>query len=174
MADTQRDLAALLALLADNTAGAISEQDLRDLLVSALGGFGSITVQDGAAALVIGTTPVKLDKFTANGPSSSVVPDHTADSISTPVAGRYLVTGSFSFSGTAARTVQLRLRKQVAEVDGIGCRAKINASGDTVSVSFCGLVTCAASDVLNVYAEADVDATSMTLIDGSLVVKRAD
>src|SRR3990167_284713 len=36
MADTIRQLAALQALLADNTSGAISPQDLRDFLVSAL------------------------------------------------------------------------------------------------------------------------------------------
>lgn len=37
MADTKRTLAALTALLADNTAGDISAQDLRDLLVSVYG-----------------------------------------------------------------------------------------------------------------------------------------
>ncbi len=36
MADTVRTLSALQTLLADNSAGAISEQDLRDFLVSAL------------------------------------------------------------------------------------------------------------------------------------------
>ncbi len=37
MADTARDKAALLALLADNTSGDISPQDMRDVLVSILG-----------------------------------------------------------------------------------------------------------------------------------------
>ncbi len=37
MADTLRTLSALLALLADNTSGAISPQDLRDFLVSVAG-----------------------------------------------------------------------------------------------------------------------------------------
>lgn len=37
MADTKRTLAALTALLADNTAGDISAQDMRDLLVSVYG-----------------------------------------------------------------------------------------------------------------------------------------
>jgi len=40
MADTPRTLAALQALLADNTAGDISPQDVRDLLVSVMGAGG--------------------------------------------------------------------------------------------------------------------------------------
>jgi hypothetical protein len=41
MVDTIRTLSALQALLGDNTAGDISAQDIRDLLVSAMGGFGA-------------------------------------------------------------------------------------------------------------------------------------
>lgn len=41
MVDTIRDLAALQAILADNTSGNISPQDVRDLLVTTLGGFGA-------------------------------------------------------------------------------------------------------------------------------------
>jgi hypothetical protein len=172
MADTQRDLAALVALFPDNSSKVITAQALRDFLVSAFGGYGSIYVQDGAAAQTINIAPAKLTGFTVNGTSSNIIPDHTNDQLQVPLAGTYWVEGYFSFSGTAARTLQLRLRKQAAEVDGIGCRAKFNAGGDTVTVSFCGLVTCAASDILTVYAEADVDSSSLTLIDGALVARR--
>lgn len=41
MVDTIRTLSALQSLLGDNTSGDISAQDLRDMLVSALGGFGA-------------------------------------------------------------------------------------------------------------------------------------
>lgn len=172
MADTQRSTADLIALLPDNTSKTITAQTLRDVLVSVMGAYGSITVEDGAAAQTVNIAPAKLTGFTANGPSSSIVPDHTDDELNVPIAGTYLVQGQFSFSSTAARTFQLRLRKQAAEVSGIGCRAKLNASGDAVTVSFVGLVTCAAADILTVYVEADQDASSLTLIDAALVAKR--
>ncbi len=41
MADVIRSVAALQTILADNNTGAISPQDVRDLLVSAIGGFGA-------------------------------------------------------------------------------------------------------------------------------------
>lgn len=172
MADTQRDTAALLALLADNTAGDISAQDLRDTVVSILGGYGAITVQDGAAAQTVNIAPAKLTGFSANGESSNVVPDHADDELNLPVAGVYLVSGSFSFSGTASRTFQLRLRNGGVEVSGIGARVTLNASGDTQSAHFVGIVDCAADDILTVYVEADQDASSLTMIDAALVAKR--
>lgn len=47
MADTQRTLSALVALLADNTSQDISAQDLRDFLVSAL--IGRVTTYTASA-----------------------------------------------------------------------------------------------------------------------------
>ena len=54
MADTIRNLTALQTLLADNNTGLISPQDIRDLLVSSLGGFGAY------ADLVTQTTRINL------------------------------------------------------------------------------------------------------------------
>jgi hypothetical protein len=52
MADTQRTVAAILALLADNTTGDISPQDLRDFAVSWRPSHGQIHVPAAAAAAV--------------------------------------------------------------------------------------------------------------------------
>lgn len=59
MADTVRTLAALQALLADNTSGDISAQDLRDFLVSAYHVVQVVTVQSGAVAT--GSTVLPID-----------------------------------------------------------------------------------------------------------------
>jgi hypothetical protein len=58
MADTQRSIADILTLLADNTTGLISEQDLRDAVVSLSPGFGSIsmTAQPNTTATTIAGT----------------------------------------------------------------------------------------------------------------------
>lgn len=44
MADTVRTLSALQTLLADNTTGAISPQDIRDLLITAVGSMFAVPV----------------------------------------------------------------------------------------------------------------------------------
>ena len=50
MTDTARSLTALQTLLADNSAGDISAQDLRDMLVSILGVYGGLYCTAGASA----------------------------------------------------------------------------------------------------------------------------
>jgi hypothetical protein len=103
-----------------------------------------------------------------------VIPDHANDRITVSNAGPRLVTASFSVFGTAGRNVQLRLRKNDVEVAGLGCRLKFDGSGNLESASFAGIVDCDQSDVLTVWAEADVNGTSLTIVDAALTVSRAD
>lgn len=49
MADTRRSLSALQTVLADNTVGAISPQDVRDVLVSAAPPYGAMYISSSAA-----------------------------------------------------------------------------------------------------------------------------
>lgn len=172
MSDTQRSLAALQTLLADNTTNKISPQYLRDFLVSVCGGYGSIHVQDGATPQSVGTTPAKLTGFVQNGPASGATPDASDDEIAVDVTAAYWAEGHFSFTGTASRTFQIHLRVNGVESSGACGRAKTNTSGELVHVSFSLPVELIAADVVSVWAEADVDASSMTLVDGSLALKR--
>lgn len=52
MVDTLRSLSALQTLLADNSVGAISPQDVRDMLVSLQPPFGSLYVSTSAATTI--------------------------------------------------------------------------------------------------------------------------
>lgn len=56
MADTERLLSTILALLADNTTGDISEQDIRDTIVSVNPGHGELYVSASAATTLADTT----------------------------------------------------------------------------------------------------------------------
>jgi hypothetical protein len=58
MADTQRDVATIMSLLADNTAGAISPQDIRDAFFTWRMGHGQLYVAaaDAAAVTISDTT----------------------------------------------------------------------------------------------------------------------
>ena len=68
MADTQRTLAELLALFANNTTGNISPQDMRDLIVSLRPSGGGLYKSGAAVATVIDTVNVaKLVNIEATG-----------------------------------------------------------------------------------------------------------
>lgn len=173
MTDTQRDTPTLQALFADNSSGKITAQMVRDLLVSVFGGYGWIYVENGATPQVVNVAAAKLTAFAVNGvPSNGPVPDQANDQITVPLAGDYFAHGEFALSGTAARTVQFQLRKNGVAVAGVRSRAKFDAAGDLLEVSFSGPVTCAANDVLTVFVAADVDGTSITVVDATLSIRR--
>ncbi len=173
MTDTQRDTSTLATLLADNSSGRITAQILRDVLVSVFGGYSWIYVESAAVAQVANIAAAKLTAFAVNGtPSNGPVPDAPNDQITTPIAGDYLAEADFALTGTAGRTLQFQLRKNGVAVPGARSRAKFDSAGDLLEISFAGLVTCAANDVLSVYVSADVDTTSITVVDASLVVRR--
>lgn len=173
MADTIRSRAALLTLLADNSTGAISPQDLRDTVVSLHGVYGALYVADGATAQTgITTTPAKLTGFAANGPSAGATPDHTNDQLTVGTDGVYLVWFAVSATGTAATLFQFRLRVGGVE-NNFGGRLEFNATPDEAQTSFVALVSLSAGDVLTVYVESDAGGgASLTVHDASLVVFR--
>ena len=73
MADTERDLAAVQALLADNTTGLIAPQDHRDAYVSVKkGGYGGILIDEGSTSqTAIGSTPLVVTGWTGNMAASN-------------------------------------------------------------------------------------------------------
>lgn len=174
MADTSRTLAALQALLADNTSGAISPQDLRDMLLSLASGYGSITVLNGSTAQTsISATPAALTGFAANGPAVGVTPDHTADTITVATEGHYRVTGQFSFSGTASKIFLLRLYLD-GVITTIGGTGVTNAAGTGGTCGFSGVIAIPAAGVLSVYVHSSDGGTSITPSDMQLSVTRVD
>jgi hypothetical protein len=151
MADTQRTLAALLALLADNITGDISPQDIRDFLVSVSGGYGSIFVHGGVTAQAgITSTPVKMTGFDTNGISNGTTPDHTSDDINISVAGDYLVSGAVSFIGTSNSTFDIDIYINSVTTN-YGFERKLGTGTDVGSGPLEGLITCAVNDKINVF-----------------------
>ena len=170
MADTIRTKTALLSLLADNTAGDISTQDVRDMLVSVFGVYGSIYLKDGSTAQTsIGTTPAKMTGFAADGVSAGTTPDHTNDQITVGTDGVYAIFFQNSFSGTVSADFTFFIRIGGAE-SIYGVRRKLGTGGDVGSVSMLGLLSLSASDVITVYVEAVSDGREMTPIQAQLLV----
>lgn len=173
MVDTVRTLAALQALFADNVIEDISPQDLRDFLVSALGVYAIIYVNDGAVAQTgVTTTAVLMTGFDTNGINSDATPDHTGDKITINTDGDYLCVFQCSFSGDNNTTFIFHIRiDSVAQP--FGAHRKLNASGDSGSGIALGLLTLSATDVVTVFVESDSGGgAAFTPIDASLTVLR--
>ena len=165
MADTRRTRAEILALFADNSIGSISAQDLRDFVVTIMGGYASIKTVDGTTAQTgITATPVKLTTFAVNGTANGLTPDHTNDQITIDVDGVYFVECDVSFSGSSNSTFELHLRVDAVEKDE-GFHRKIGSGGDTGSAGFHGIVSLVAGEVLTTYIESTDGGTSVTPSD---------
>ena len=170
MADTRRSRADILTLFADNSLQEISAQDLRDFVVSMMGGYASIKTADGSTPQTgIGTTPVLLTQWTVNGISDGLTPDHTADSIVVDVDGVYDVDCDISFSGSANATFEVHMRVDGVEQDE-GMHRKLSTGGDVGSAGFGGQVSLSAGQVLTTYVEADAADKSITVADGQFKV----
>lgn len=136
-----------------------------------LTGYAMLYVQDGATAQTIGTAAAKLSAFTAAAASSGMQSDASNDLITVQNPGLYQVSAVFSLLGTAGRTAKLRVRKNDVEVaTQAGGNAVLAATAQACALSC--QVSCDANDVLTVWAEADVDATSLTVVEGALTPLR--
>jgi hypothetical protein len=107
MADTKRSLTALQALLADNTSGDISPQDVRDFLVTALGTAGAITWLDNSTAqsLTVAGGVTKIINAAADILSGGVTADFTNSKLTCPIAGVYIILFAFSASSSVANVL---------------------------------------------------------------------
>jgi len=96
MADTQRTIAGLIALLPDNTTGDISPQDLRDLVVSMKPGFGEMYISSPASTTI--NTPGTFEKIAGTTLLSSTP---------TPVNWSMPANNRLQYDGVADRIVRV-------------------------------------------------------------------
>lgn len=174
MPDTRRDRAAILALFADNSTQDISAQDLRDYVVTVMGGYAEIRVDDGAASQTGVITPEILTGWATNGPSNGLTADQANNKITIDVDGLYMVWFQASFSGTGNATMQFHVRVDSGGgyvEQGQGCHRKMSAGGDVGSCSFVALLNLSAADDVAIYVESDTNST-VTLLDAQMVIKQ--
>ena len=124
MADTVRTRTALLALLANNTTGDISPQDLRDFMVSTFGGRAIRTVT-GDATLTTDDSFVLVDGLAADAaitlPDPATCPGKvfTVKLISA-AHGAILSPAAGTLDGAASATISLRWLCRTVISDGTG------------------------------------------------------
>lgn len=180
MADTIRTLAAVLALLADNTSGDISPQDLRDAVVSAAVPHGRLSGTGNATATTIADTTsfnaVVVDSIALTHVSSIL----GTDDFDMPVAGqlRYIGTTSKEFmieatiSVTAVSNNQelhFRLAKNGTSDVTTEMRHKIGTGADVVALALHGLITLTTNDYITVVAKNTTTASNITVVNCGLL-----
>ncbi len=120
--------------------------------------YGGIKVNDGVGTLAaIGTTPIQFSVFDATMPSNSVTVSTSTDDLTIVIAGDYTVSFCTSLSTVAvgdAGDYIIHLRKNGAEA-GISTHRELSGTADEGSMTFDGIITLAASDVLTVFIESD-------------------
>lgn len=178
MADTQRTLASLQSLLADNSTGAISEQDERDMLVSCYRrGHGSIAVSAGATAQTsVSTTFVKLTAFAVESSGALAVlctPSHSGDTVTVTEGGVWAVHFSCSFL-TSGGLWTFAIFANAADSGFHAVVDTDNLVGDNLHVSIHGLVSISASQVIEVRVKNNTAGEDITVIAAQLMVERVN
>jgi len=172
MAETERTFAELQALLATNGAEDISAQDLRDLMVTALGGYAMLGVVGNATPQALTAVPAKVVAFDTAGPERGCASSVPNSQITVGAAGDYNVTWHTSAltSVAGASIVEVVLYADAVAVVLLHSHRDFSPNSPG-SFSFAGIATLAAGAVLEVRATATPD-KSTTFEDAQLTVKR--
>ena len=171
MTDTARSLSALQTLLADNVAEDITPQDLRDMLVSCLGIYGSISCFEYYTQQDNPDSGAKLTCFDTDGNAFGVTVDNTTDSITIDIDGNYDITFQASLYGTAGASTKFRLRINGVE-QNFGCNVTLAAANGIASVSFLASgISLVATDVLTIYVEMSGSTDDFSIVDAQFTVR---
>lgn len=168
MVDTQRDLAALQALLADNITGAISPQDLRDFLYSMKFPCGSLYLTTPAPTTI--STPGTYVKAAGSCSPS----DGTSSYLFTISDNRLTYTGvaSFHFHIVASvsfsinqnnHIIGLRIAKNGTTLAHSTARRKVSSAGDVGSTAIHADAMLDENDYIELFVTDETGASQATI-----------
>jgi len=176
MADTERSLATILALLADNGTGNISAQDLRDAVVSILPDYGNLYISTAAA-----TTLTTVDTYYEAAGTTTLGANVSAFDM--PANGRLrytgaptrivLVTATISMTASInSQVLDFRLAKNGTTDVATEVQRKIGTGSDVGAASVSGILSMATNDYVSLFAENTTSGgTTVTLTKMSLVAQ---
>jgi hypothetical protein len=170
MPDTERTWAELQALLADNTTKEIGPQDLRDAIVSCLGGYASMYVTASAVSQALTATPQLVTCWTGIGAQRGATADPATDRITFGVSGDYMLALTASLKSSAAADVDLLLYKNGLAMAGAQSRVQAAAAERVCSLALV-VNTINTGDYLEMWATS-VPNRDVTFYDAHLTVKR--
>lgn len=170
MADTQRTLTSCLALLANNTNGEISPQDIRDTVVSIFNNYAAMWIYNGSTTQVIGTSLTKMTGFAVSSSAGALAASTSNSNIAVSVTGKYFIFAQLSYSGSANTTFAIFPYVTSTGQQTVGCKRKLGSGGDAGSASFGGIITLTAGDTVELQIMADSEAKDFLPIEAQFVL----
>lgn len=169
MAQTPRQLADLLVALADNTVGAITPKDIRDLLVSLYPSRGQLTLQTPVATTFSGSgvyTPLAGTTVIDAAVCSTCVtmPGNGILQVTKPQTQVILANATLEVlpAGTNRRYTFTFAKNGIAVPELAFTAFYGNLQGNPAGVFLSGLIPIAANDQISVVVRADTAPTAIT------------
>jgi len=170
MPDTKRSLASLVTLLADNTSGAISEQDLRDMLVSMAPAMGAADMEANAGATTINTAGVYeviAGTFVAGGSPIEVTESATGGRLTytgTPDRHFLAVANFDMLTGSNNQVTSFQWFKNGSAI-GAPLKRKVGTGTDIGAASIGTDIVMSTSDYLELKVTNDTSTATVTIQD---------
>lgn len=175
MADTRRTLAALNSIMADNTSGNISPQDIRDMMLSLAPVYGGVKMNANATATTISasSTPT-VSNWDSNGVQTNV------REFSTTTGGRITYTGtpdvhvhcvvnaSVFVTINASKSLEIDLYKNGTTAAGAPQILTTQGNSDHESVSIHGDAMLSNGDYLELFVANNTDSNNITVEEAYL------
>lgn len=176
MADTQRTVAAILALLADNSAADISPQDIRDFAVSWRNTHGQIYVSTPAAVTISNTTnyfEVTAPTWTLSS-GAHLWDESDGNGLLTyvgtePMAAHIACSISFTVAGSNDVT-HWRLGKNGTDDAASEIQRKVGTGADVGSSALHWITSVSAGDHISLFTRNATASDDITLETGNLQV----
>lgn len=171
MADTQRTLTAILALLADNTTGDISPQDVRDMLVSSIGRCAQISVPaaNRAAVTIAGT----VNYYEATAPtwvlgSFDALFDQSSGNgrlkyLGVVAADLHIACTISLTCGSNNQVIHARLGKNGVSDAASEVQFKLGTVGDVASTALHLIATVSPGDYISLFVRNETGANNVTV-----------
>ena len=172
MAETQRSLAEILTLLADNTQGNISPQDIRDMVISISSVHGKQYFTGSTTETIISTsgTYVKIAGTTIGNLSDPASVNTTSTSnrlVYTGVSTRhFLINATVSLRTTGTnQEVDAKLYYNGIEMVDTEAHVTIKAGGDLATLSIHGDIVMNTNDYIEVWVTNDTSTNNIVVED---------
>ena len=171
MADTVRTLAELLVLLADNTSGAISEQDMRDVVVSLSPAHGGMYISTAIETSIAGTSTDGSNAVKALGTTTAFA---SLQDMDMPASNRLRYTGAanrlftiqVAISTIAAANSKVfgwYLAKNGTVITESLITRKQGTGADVGALALLWQIELAQNDYIEVFLEDQTDTTNATM-----------
>lgn len=174
MSDTARSLSALLTIFADGQSkGAITPQDVRDLIVSLQASYGGMEITVPAETTIeTAGVPVKMAGTTSfvSPTNNFTMPVSNRLTYTGTVARDFLITANGSFTVAANNQIIALTSGKNGTPSNARSRIKLGTGGDLNEVSGHRIITLEPNDYVEVFAINETSDANITVVNLSYYI----